>query len=81
VDVTLLLQDVRPPAEFSFRIEDAAGRRVYHGDRSADENEMSFWLASGTYTVHGTDGHGRKAKETIEITGAQAAIRLQVTLR
>jgi protocatechuate 3,4-dioxygenase beta subunit len=81
LDVTLLLEDGRPPAEFSFRIEDAKERSVYYGDRGAGENELKFWLVTGTYTVHCTDGHERKAEETIEITDAQTATRLQVTLR
>jgi len=81
LEVTLLLEDGRPPVEFSFRIEDAHGRRVYFGNRAASENEVKFWLVTGTYTVHCTDGHERKAKETIEITGEQTATKLQVTLR
>jgi len=81
LEVTLLLEDGRPPAEFSFRIEDAQGRRVYYGDRGAGENVVKFWLVGGTYTVHCTDGHERKAQETIAITGAQKATKLQVTLR
>jgi hypothetical protein len=81
LEVTLVLDDGRPPVEFSFRIEDAKRRKVYYGDRSASENVVKFWLATGTYTVHCTDGHGRKAEETIEITDAQKATKLQVTLR
>jgi hypothetical protein len=81
LDVTLVLPDGRPPTEFSFRIEDTEGRRIYYGDRGAGENEVRFWLVTGTYVVHATDGHGRKATETVEITDAQTATKLQVTLR
>jgi hypothetical protein len=76
-----VLPDGRPPTEFSFRIEDTEGRRIYYGDRGAGENEVRFWLVTGTYVVHATDGHGRKATETVEITDAQTATKLQVTLR
>jgi protocatechuate 3,4-dioxygenase beta subunit len=81
LDLTLVLVDGRPPTEYSFRIEDTKGRRIYYGDRGAGENEIQFWLVAGTYTVHASDGHGRKAQETVRITDAQTATKLQVTLR
>lgn len=81
LDLTLVLPDGRSPTEFSFRIEDTQGRKIYDGDRGAGENEIQFWLVTGTYTVHCVDGHGRKAQETVLITDAQTATKVQVTLR
>jgi hypothetical protein len=77
---------VRKPEEGGILTEELApGRYLVTGGGGGlfEEAEVTAGrtLVGGTYTVSCTDGHGRKAQETIEVTGAQTATKLQVTLR